>query len=86
MPNIIRFSKAQQGQLKLAKEAGVDTECLFHPEWGPVLMNTCWNRESRNESTFPIHKAAAYLSEYFPMKDGVLFDEPLTIFYAVKMF
>lgn len=86
MPNIIRFSKAQQGQLKLAKEAGVDTECLFHPEWGPVLMNTCWNRESRNESTFPIHKAAAYLSEYFPMKDGVLFDEPFTIFYAVKMF
>lgn len=86
MPDIIQFSKGQLEQLKLAKAAGVETECLSHPEWGPMLMNVCWNREARKESTFPVHKAAAFLAEHFPMKGSMLCDDLYAILYAVRLF
>lgn len=70
------FSPAQREQLDLAKQQGVsDSECRLHPEWGPMLMNLCWNRERRGEDTGCVRAMADWLGRKLPKKGGVLYDD-----------
>lgn len=81
------FTKAQQAQLDLALEHGVENSvCQGHPEWGPTLMNLCWNREKTGDPISPAVRAGEWLCRNLPMKDGVAEDDFRIVMHVFKAF
>lgn len=69
------FTREQTNELLLAKKNGVlNTECRKHKEWGPILMNYCWNRETKGQSIDCIYKTAEYLTKFDRQENGLLCD------------
>ena len=81
------FNRAQTEQLKLAESCVTNSECFRHPEWGPTLMNLCFNREKAGDSISGIYYLADWLKKYFPIgEDGILYDDTDTVIEASKFF
>ena len=82
------FTESQTEQLLLAEKQGVlNTECRRHREWGPTLMNICWNKEKSGESLDTVYRTAQYLSDNFDKSsDGTLYDDVdllIPIYHAI---
>lgn len=84
--NQSEFDEQQVDQLLLAEQEGVpNTECRKHNEWGPTLMNYCWNREKEGKPIDVVYKVADYL-KLFPTDKKYLYDDMNTISYGIKAF
>ena len=81
------FTKAQQAQLDLALEQGVEnTICLEHPEWSPTLMNLCWNLEKKGEPVRPAVQAGEWLRRNLPMHGRLIEDDFRIVLHVFNAF
>lgn len=79
-----RFNSSQKAQLALARQEGVLTsECRNHTEWGPTLMNMCWNREKRGQSIQPVIHAGRWIQQNLPAHGTVIEDDLEIIVHIV---
>lgn len=80
------FTRDQVQQLLLAEQNGVpDTECRKHKEWGPTLMNVCWNKEKEGKDIAPIYRVAEWLSVLPKDENGLLYDNCDIVLCAYKL-
>lgn len=81
------FDRYQLDQINLAEQHGVqDTICAKHPNWGPTLMNVCWNRERAHEDMGPFMKTVKFLTTWFPSENGHIMDDLETICYVLDCY
>lgn len=81
------FTKAQQAQLDLARKQGVEnTICRDHPEWGPTLMNLCWDLEKKGGPVQPAVQTGEWLRRNLPMHGGLIEDDPRIVLHVFKAF
>lgn len=82
------FNRRQVEQLLMAEKDGLEkTECFNHKEWGPTLMNVCWNREKEGKDIAAVYLVADWLRNNFDLnEDGTLFDDVDIVLYAYERF